>query len=32
MAHPLVQSYSLATVLVDEYLAAHAEWTGSWYA
>jgi 6-phospho-beta-glucosidase len=32
MAHPLVQSYSLATQLVDEYLAAHAAWTGEWHA
>jgi 6-phospho-beta-glucosidase len=31
MAHPLVQSYSLATGLVDEYLAVHAEWAGAWH-
>jgi 6-phospho-beta-glucosidase len=31
MAHPLVQSYARATVLVEEYLAAHAEWAGEWH-
>lgn len=30
MAHPLVLSYSRAQVLVDEYLAAHAPYTGTW--
>lgn len=30
MAHPLVGSYSLATALVDEYLAAHAPYVGHW--
>ncbi|HEX3049750.1 MAG TPA: hypothetical protein VHP83_03770 [Aggregatilineaceae bacterium] len=30
-AHPLVLSYSLAETLVDEYLAAHAEYIGSWH-
>ena len=32
MAHPLVLSYSRATALVDEYLAAHREWVGEWSA
>jgi len=32
MAHPLVLSYSRATVLVDEYLAAHRQWVGEWGA
>ena len=30
MAHPLVGSYSLATVLVEEYLAAHSDFVGRW--
>lgn len=30
MAHPLVLSYSRATLLVDEYLAAHREFVGEW--
>jgi alpha-galactosidase/6-phospho-beta-glucosidase family protein len=30
MAHPLVLSYSRARPLVDEYLAAHAEYVGNW--
>ena len=30
MAHPLVVSYSLAKILVDEYLKAHAEYIGEW--
>jgi 6-phospho-beta-glucosidase len=30
MAHPLVLSYSRARPLVDEYLAAHAEYVGEW--
>lgn len=30
MVHPLVLSYSRATRLVDEYLAAHAEYVGDW--
>ena len=30
MAHPLVLSYSLAQVLVDEYLEAHAPYVGEW--
>ncbi|KKC37427.1 glycosyl hydrolase [Devosia epidermidihirudinis] len=29
-AHPLVLSYSRATPLVDQYLAAHADFTGDW--
>jgi 6-phospho-beta-glucosidase len=32
MAHPLVLSYSRAKPLVDEYLAAHAEYVGEWGA
>ena len=32
MAHPLVVSYSRATVLVDEYLQAHAPYVGAWGA
>lgn len=32
MAHPLVGSYSLATALVDEYLAAHRAFVGEWEA
>ena len=32
MAHPLVLSYSRATALVDEYLAAHHQWVGDWGA
>ncbi len=32
MAHPLVLSYSRAKPLVDEYLAAHAEYVGEWSA
>lgn len=31
MAHPLVLSYSRATALVDEYLAAHREFVGEWH-
>jgi len=30
MAHPLVLSHSRAKVLVDEYLAAHAQYVGEW--
>ena len=30
MAHPLVLSYSRASVLVDEYLAAHRQYVGEW--
>ena len=30
MNHPLVLSYSRASALVDEYLAAHAAYTGEW--
>ena len=30
MAHPLVLSYSRAVPLVDEYLVAHAQYTGEW--
>jgi len=30
MVHPLVLSYSRATELVDEYLAAHATYVGAW--
>jgi 6-phospho-beta-glucosidase len=30
MAHPLVGSYSLATSLVDDYLAAHRPHVGEW--
>lgn len=30
MAHPLVVSYSRATALADDYLAAHAEHVGAW--
>jgi 6-phospho-beta-glucosidase len=30
MAHPLVLSYSLAGVLVDEYVQAHAAYIGKW--
>lgn len=30
MAHPLVLSFSRATMLVDEYLAAHAAYVGEW--
>lgn len=30
VAHPLVMSYSRAEPLVDEYLAAHADYVGSW--
>ena len=30
MAHPLVLSYSRATALVDEYLAAHKAYVGEW--
>lgn len=32
MAHPLVLSYSRASLLVDEYLAAHAKFVGHWGA
>ena len=31
MAHPLVLSYSLASVLVDEYLVAHRQYIGEWH-
>ena len=31
MAHPLVRSYSLAEVLVDEYLDAHRPYIGDWH-
>jgi 6-phospho-beta-glucosidase len=30
MAHPLVGSYSLATALVNDYLAAHRSYVGEW--
>ena len=30
MCHPLVCSYSLASALVDEYLAAHSKYVGLW--
>jgi alpha-galactosidase/6-phospho-beta-glucosidase family protein len=30
MIHPLVMSYSRATVLVDEYLSAHRQYVGEW--
>lgn len=30
MAHPLVQSYSRARLLVDDYLIAHAPYIGQW--
>jgi 6-phospho-beta-glucosidase len=30
VAHPLVGSYPLARTLVDEYLAAHADYVGTW--
>lgn len=30
MAHPLIMSHSLATTLVDEYLAAHSQYVGEW--
>ncbi len=30
MSHPLVMSYSRATVLVDEYLEAHRSYVGEW--
>jgi len=30
MVHPLVNSFSLATTLVDEYLQAHSQYTGHW--
>ena len=30
MAHPLVQSYSLAQALADDYLTAHAPFVGGW--
>ena len=29
--HPLVMSYSRATALVDEYLAAHRQYVGDWH-
>lgn len=29
--HPLVMSYSRATVLVDEYLTAHRQYVGEWH-
>jgi 6-phospho-beta-glucosidase len=31
MAHPLVLSYSRASILVDEYLAAHHAYIGKWH-
>ncbi len=31
MVHPLVMSYSRATVLVDEYLFAHRQYVGKWH-
>jgi 6-phospho-beta-glucosidase len=31
MAHPLVLSYSRASVLVDEYLEAHRQYIGEWH-
>jgi 6-phospho-beta-glucosidase len=31
MAHPLVLSYSLASILVDEYLVAHRQYIGEWH-
>jgi len=31
MVHPLVMSYSRATILVDEYLSAHREYVGEWH-
>jgi 6-phospho-beta-glucosidase len=31
MVHPLVMSYSRATVLVDEYLSAHRQYVGEWH-
>jgi 6-phospho-beta-glucosidase len=31
MAHPLVMSYSRASMLVDEYLAAHQAYIGAWH-
>jgi 6-phospho-beta-glucosidase len=31
MAHPLVLSYSLASVLVDDYLSAHRQYVGEWH-
>ncbi len=31
MAHPLVVSYSRASVLVDEYLIAHRQYIGEWH-
>jgi 6-phospho-beta-glucosidase len=31
MAHPLVLSYSRASVLVNEYLAAHRPYVGEWH-
>jgi 6-phospho-beta-glucosidase len=31
MVHPLVMSYSRATVLVDEYLSAHGQYIGEWH-
>ena len=30
MVHPLINSYSLAKVLVDEYIEAHREYIGEW--
>ena len=30
MVHPLINSYSLAKALVDEYLAAHKDFVGDW--
>lgn len=30
VAHPLVQSYSRARPLVEQYLEAHADWVGDW--
>jgi 6-phospho-beta-glucosidase len=31
MVHPLVMSYSRATILVDEYLSAHRQYVGDWH-
>ena len=31
MVHPLVMSYSRATILVDEYLSAHKQYIGEWH-
>ena len=29
--HPLVMSYSRASILIDEYLSAHREFVGEWH-